>query len=241
MTAFQDEIERCPIRLYYLPFDFKNVDERVRISSSQDVDIFAELYLNRLKKDQGLPRLFVFNTSTESNSLDKLRVVSEVSTVISSDSESSSRCRHRDSNTCVFCGYCDSSPRDTCHIFEFKHYRAIKGDVAKFNRLSELGIIDINATNNLLSLCKNCHRAFDNYDLAVDSESMRLIVSLQALNTQVTKGKIPFSSLNGKLVKFSDSTIWNPPKQLLSYRLRFFDEKQLASSGKKKRKPTKKK
>ena len=63
LSVFLEEIDCSPFKLYYLPFDFKDVEERVRISSSRDLDDFSALYLNRLKADQGLPLLFVFNST----------------------------------------------------------------------------------------------------------------------------------------------------------------------------------
>lgn len=82
LFAFQEEINYVLFKLYYLPYDFKDVEERVRISSSRDWDDFAALYLNTLKTDQGPPLLFVFNTSAESSSPAKLPAAFSVSTSI---------------------------------------------------------------------------------------------------------------------------------------------------------------
>lgn len=63
LLAFQEEIESYPFRIYYLPYDFKDIEERVRISSTLDLDTFSALCMKMLNANEGLPLLFVFNAS----------------------------------------------------------------------------------------------------------------------------------------------------------------------------------
>lgn len=92
LLAFQEEIESCPFRIYYLPYDFKDIEDKVRISSTLDLDRFSALYIKMLNANKGLPLLFVFNTSEDSESPLKLPVPlptakeESISTVVSRNS-----------------------------------------------------------------------------------------------------------------------------------------------------------
>lgn len=116
------------------------------------------------------------------------------------------RTRFRDNGECVFCQF-NGEPLYAGHILPYSPY---KTDKEAFTRW---GISGIHDTCNGLTLCWNCHQAFDN-DLACISATDGTLVVAQALQeTEPTKWK----KLHGKRVT-SMSPQW-PQCSLLQYRV----------------------
>eukprot|EP01036_Dinobryon_divergens_P031820 gene31820-41296_t len=240
-AAFREELYGKDFRFYSMPADFSDVNDRVRIQSWGEMSIFFSSYLSLSDKGKAPPLLYIFDEDSSPAKLparlpQEDRYQSESSSNSSSNYSCSSNgsrtasinCHRRDDNTCVFCGYFDSSSRDTAHLFEVKHSR-ILDDESLYKTLGDLQIDNINALSNLLSLCKLCHQYFDHphYSIGIGLDH-KLIVSKE-IGDKVTQGGVPLTSLQGKLIEFKGQPCHRPTPALLQYRLTFFES---VSNGK---------
>jgi len=241
-AAFREELYGKYFRFYSMPADFSDVNDRVRVQSWGEMSIFFSSYLSLADKGKAPPLLYIFDEDSSPAKLparqqQEDRSQSESSSNSSSNSSCSSsnrsriasiNCHKRDGNTCVFCGYFDSSSRDAAHLFEVMHSSKLD-DESLYKTLGDLQIDNINALSNLLSLCKQCHKYFDHphYSIGIGLDH-KLIVS-KGIRDKVTQGGVPLASLHGTPVEFKGQPCHRPTPALLQYRLTFFES---VSNGK---------
>jgi hypothetical protein len=234
-NAFLEELQDKICRLYSMPSNYTDVNQRVRIQTSEELRNFiAEC---AALSSGGIPhsnQLFVFNEDSSPTKLPTIHAMkfkspySQSSSAPSSSGsnrsqKAASECRERDSNSCVFCGYLDYSNRCAAHIFEIDVYNRMHKEERK-KHLTLFGLQDINSLANMLSLCTNCHTKFDApYLIGILPNEHCLVVSPRIMGSEyVTQGGIPFSKLDGNKLSFNGSTHFHPSEELLEYRFSFF-------------------
>lgn len=116
------------------------------------------------------------------------------------------RTRYRDENQCVFCHF-NGEPLYAGHILPYSPY---KTDEEAFARCDISGIND---TCNGLTLCWNCHQAFDNDLVCISSTDGKVVVAQALQEIEPAKWK----QLHGQTVT-SMSPQW-PQSSLLQYRV----------------------
>jgi len=243
LESFEEEIGKSSFRLYSMPFDYDNVEQRNHLKTSDEVCAFIDVYFSAIQDGNHPPSLFVFNYEDSSpkklpaKNMDRTSSESEVSKSSKSSNESrfaSDMCRQRDMNTCVFCHHIDHAVKDTCHLYELKTYEQLAPE-AKIDKLLELSIDNINSVSNMLSLCDRCHQNFDTkYLLGIHPEELTLIVSTDIRgSSNVTQGGIHYIDLHGKKIEFNnESRRLYPPLVLLKYRFTLFESKlELGTAG----------
>lgn len=253
-TAFQEELEGHQFRIYSLPDGFVDVGQRTHIKSIDDLNNFAlqlissnvppSLYVFNFDKEsptkppelkrQSSPAKVSSSTSNKSrspkSSSSSSSVVSlgSLSSKASRDNIKANLCRSRDKGFCVFCDYNDNSARQACHILELETYNnknIFSTDEERSLKLLEYDIDDINSVRNMISLCINCHRQFDNKWLSIHPDELTLIVSDEIRERCSTQGSISYTTLHGKTIAFNGSTHLHPPNSLLKYRHEQFEIK----------------
>jgi hypothetical protein len=122
------------------------------------------------------------------------------------------RTRYRDHNQCVFCQF-DGEPLYAGHILPYSSYKTDEAAWARFS------ISGINDTCNGLTLCWNCHQAFDNDLVCISPSDGQLVVAQTLQEIESAKWRM----LHGRRVT-SSSLQW-PPAALLQYRVDVMNEK----------------
>jgi 5-methylcytosine-specific restriction endonuclease McrA len=229
LQEFDEEIRGLNFRLYSLPYGFTDVNQRRRICDVNDL----EAYLKELRNyDIKPPYLYIFN-DPDDTSPEKLPEVlnakSERRSSASRNSGNSDIVRIRDSSTCVFCGYCDNSTRETCHIYEVGDFNKPSSE-GKKTMLMDLGIYNINSVANMLCLCDNCHHNFDRHLIGIDPSNHELII-LEEIFDSTTQGGTLYSTLNGKVIKFNGKILAIPPQEVLTHRYNIF-KARISEKGK---------
>ena len=235
LVKFYDEGLRENFRLYTLPRDFTDVNQRSRIES------WTEMlqYLTNIRQSiTGSPLLYVFY-NYDDLSPTKLPVPIEVqqhaansesnsqSSKSSRDKRAADSVRERDGNSCVFCGYNYAASREAAHLFELKN---CQGTIAvKEKQLNSLGLENINSISNMVSLCSNCHTKFDSYAIGIDPDQMAgcffLKVS-ESIFDGVTQGGESFRKLHNKKFAFNGDDSFHPKLKLLVYRFKLFTDQE---------------
>ena len=123
------------------------------------------------------------------------------------------RTMFRDNCACVFCGF-NEQPLYAAHILEYAQF---KEDQSKFKEYDMTGIND---TCNGITLCWNCHLAFDNYLVCVCPSSNMLIVAEALQHCEPVK----WQKLHGTRVSNDSKSIHWPSNKLLSHRLDLMKE-----------------
>lgn len=217
LATFAEEIGNSSFRFYRTPSNFKDITERQKVESLVDFEAFLSDYLSNLMV--GRPQLYVWNE--ENSTPEKLPAIpkfnnEETSSIVSRNSTQSQKCKVRDNNTCVFCGYKDGSARQAGHILDIKYFNHLSIE----DRESVLEIChleQVNALANLISLCSNCHSKFDSFNININPDSYAIEIS-EKIMTLVTQGSVPFKTLNGKNITFNGISTKRPSGDLLCYR-----------------------
>lgn len=116
------------------------------------------------------------------------------------------RVKFRDNNQCVFCDF-GGDPLYAAHILPYANF---KSDCAAFETYEISGI---NSTSNGLTLCWNCHQAFDNNLVCISPVEYILLVVDALLSFEPEK----WGKLNKKTILFARS-IDIPREAVLRYR-----------------------
>ena len=205
--AFNDEINTDEFRLYLLPCDYDDVNQRILVDEARYEEFMASIRSSRSRQ----PSLYVWNYDEASpaklpGTLAKIGSTSDVSR----SSGQSDLCRATYPN-CLCCGYSGDITIEAAHIFDIGIYNRLKKD-ERVDTLNSLGLAGINQLANLIGLCKSCHNKFDHFHLGIDPTEKRWIVS------QKERRKKPDFHLlvHGKKVVFHDSAI--PPEKTLAWK-----------------------
>jgi 5-methylcytosine-specific restriction endonuclease McrA len=205
--AFNDEINTDEFRLYLLPCDYNDVNQRILVDAARYEEFMASIRSSSSRQ----PSLYVWNYDEASpaklpGTLAKIGSTSDVSR----SSGQSDLCRATYPN-CLCCGYSGDITIEAAHIFDIGIYNRLKKD-ERVDTLNALGLAGINQLANLIGLCKSCHNKFDHFHLGIDPTEKRWIVS------QKERRKKPDFHLlvHGKKVVFHDSAI--PPEKTLAWK-----------------------
>jgi hypothetical protein len=205
--AFNDEINTDEFRLYLLPCDYNDVNQRILVDAARYEEFMASIRSSSSRQ----PSLYVWNYDEASpaklpGTLAKIGSTSDVSR----SSGQSDLCRATYPN-CLCCGYSGDITIEAAHIFDIGIYNRLKKD-ERVDTLNALGLAGINQLANLIGLCKSCHTKFDHFHLGIDPTEKRWIVS------QKERRKKPDFHLlvHGKKVVFHDSAI--PPEKTLAWK-----------------------
>lgn len=227
-SKFIVEIGELTFRLYMLPYKFTNISQRKYIDTVEMFEIFLNLFQNIDEQ----PSLYVWNVENDEKTPTKppMRAMSEAISKTSRNTTQSLKCKIRDGNVCIFCGYTDSSKRDACHILELRDMpkKSPKGEIMKSEEeltresdaLLELcGLEGIHSLCNMISLCKKCHSEFDYQNLRIEPSSKCLLVD-DEIFSKTTQGGIYFETLNGKVIEFQGIKTQHPTFAVLNYRFK---------------------
>ena len=210
MTA--DKLLLNILVLYALPPPDYSWKERVRVSEGNFRKVVSSVISGSLVDR---PHLYAHPCdNSECSPLHLKRTADDVSSLGSEATDRSGqddfkrRIRFRDNSVCVFCGF-NGQPLYAAHILE---YALFKEDENKFK---EYDIMGINDTLNGITLCWNCHQAFDNNLVCVSPDSKVLIVAEALQHCEPAK----WQKLHGAKVFDAGSfrMRW-PNNKLLSYR-----------------------
>jgi hypothetical protein len=147
---------------------------------------------------------------------DDVSSISSAVTDRSGQDDFKNRTRFRDDYRCVFCGF-SGQPLYAAHILE---YALFKEDQTKFREYEMTGIND---TCNGLTLCWNCHQAFDNNLVCVSPISQKLIVAEALQHCEPGKWQ---TLHDAEVVRGINRAQW-PNDKLLNYRLGVMAEKAI--------------
>lgn len=146
---------------------------------------------------------------------DDVSSLGSVATDRSGQDDFKRRTRFRDNSVCVFCGF-DGQPLYAAHILEYALFKDNQ------NKFKEYDMTGINDTCNGITLCWNCHQAFDNHLVCVDPTSNVLIVAEALQHCEPAK----WQKLHcAKVVGGGSSSIHWPNNKLFSYRLGVMNKK----------------
>ena len=225
-------------RLYTLPCDFKNVDDKKRIddeaSYSKLFGIFMDLHAVR-------PLLYVWGDNSDSP--EKLppappdtksgggssrgpSSLSGSSTGTSSRKSTKPR-KDIDNYTCVLCGYHGTGDLDCimegCHVYEVAaHNRVDPSERDEKLRSLGLGRDGVDDPRNIINLCMGCHNRFTAHEVSIH-EDLRWVVC-QNIRGKQSASQTYFRDLHATPVPFINP-LFNPPRPVLAERMSFFREK----------------
>jgi 5-methylcytosine-specific restriction endonuclease McrA len=238
---FDEEIGTGDFRLYSMPIQVINLDERVRIDSGDKLIDFLEC-CNR--------KLYVFNCKYE-NSESPTKLPAEVDKKEAACSQSQSSTgrnsnnaklsKNRDKYTCLLCGYLSSNETsvEACHIFELRHYKTLSVE-EKALKLASFHLDSIESPSNLITLCLKCHKKFDSYDFVFHPVDNRIemtdkLLKLPQKKQNLTGAGTSFKSLNGKVIAFNGDPNFYPPTELKQYRYEFLGRVEAPKQSKKRK------
>ena len=216
-----DEIGSNDFRLYTLPFESDELDEKLRLTAenfSQFVDHkFAcekprrNLYVsNTGLTPTKLPGLTIDNLSELSGTKRKSSLAGSKSTTTSNVSRSSKYarlCIGRDHFTCRVCQYYTDNeyaqPKqlEAAHIYEIEEQRAIPDEQTRMRTLVEMELYDINHPMNLITLFQVCHAFFDRQQIGIDPESKSWIITTSIANISTQSGR-SYKAVHGSTAGF---------------------------------------
>ena len=224
-------------RLFTLPCDFKDIDERQPIddeaSYSKLFGIFVDLHAVR-------PLLYVWGGDSDSPLL-KLppvpgtksgggssRLSSSVSgSSMASSARTSTKPRYIDNYTCVLCGFHGTGDRELflegCHVYEWEaHNRVDPSERDEKLRSLGLGRDGVDDPRNIINLCMGCHNRFTAHEVSIH-EDLRWVVC-QNIRGKQSASQTYFRDLHATPVPFINP-LFNPPRPVLAERMSFFREK----------------
>lgn len=240
---FLEEIGGGAFRLYSLPKNCEEVNDRKRIRDIEQLNAFVASDISKFENSLDQDQLYIFNCNDESPT----KLPENTKVIEDNRSEGSSRtyrskavarfCRMRDQNKCVFCDYTDSTNIQHCHFLGLAEFNGTKAGRERDALLLRLQISETNDGRNVICLCVNCHRQWDGHKIGVHPKKKTLLI-VKAVGLELTQGGISYNELAGTTIQFG----LDPPLTLLNYRYQFFkrmlDEEaanvQLASRKEKK-------
>ena len=193
---FCDEIGSNDFRLYTLPVESEELDEKLRLTAENFSDFVEEkfsakrprrttLYVSSTDstpKKLPVSRLTISyiralsgNSSQKSSSGDDDRKSS--SSKVSHNSRNALRCKNRDKFTCRICQYNandsvgKTSELQVAYIYGIKELWSMPRDEARVSFLEEMELYDIDNPINLITLCDVCHGYFDKQQIGIHPES----------------------------------------------------------------------
>ena len=203
-TSFSEEITTQRFRLYQLPHNSNDIDQKTLINTHQS-------YIDCLKRFQDAqsfpPLLYVWNDDTSPEKLPEKKEEfdrSDTRTNSSRDSISPRKAKERDNEKCLVCSMKGFSNLEACHIFERKHYNRLSVSLKK-SILNLLALNSIDEIQNLITMCKQCHDKFDSHLLGIDPETMSLIVT-EGVRDEMSNpfSKVAYQNLHGNCITQSE-------------------------------------
>jgi hypothetical protein len=207
---FSDEIGSNDFRLYTLPFESDELNEKLRLTAEN----FSQFVDHKFACEKPRRNLYVSNTGLTPTKLPGLTIDNLIefsgikrksssagskSTTTSNVSHSSKYyarlCKGRDHFTCRVCQYYTineyAQPKqlETAHIYEIVEHRAIPDEQTRMRTLVEMELYDINHPTNLITLCQVCHAFFDRQQIGIDPESKRWIITTSIANISTQSGR----------------------------------------------------
>jgi len=203
-TSFSEEITTQRFRLYQLPHNSNDINQKTLISTDQSYNDC----LKRFKDAQSFPPLlYVWNDDTSPEKLPEKKEEfdrSDTRTNSSRDSSSPRKAKERDNEKCLVCSMKGLSNLEACHIFERKHYNRLTVPL-KTSILNLLALNSIDEIQNLITMCKQCHGKFDSHLLGIDPETMSLIVT-EVVRDEMSNpfSKVAYQNLHGNCITQSE-------------------------------------
>ena len=213
-----------PMSVFALYPPSYSLASKKRLDESNYMSIFIDF-----RNGLSIPKFYVIaqKDSPSGSPHQAVNASNDISSVTTSTShrigqeDFTERVLNRDMHACVFCSLNDKdTPLYGAHIFGHREYNSISSNVDRIEYLRKLSLNGINETSNGITLCWNCHQAFDNYLVCIDPESSILLVT-EALQEHEP---IKWKPLNGKSI--SPGSFYWPSKELMAYRFDKMKEKQ---------------
>jgi hypothetical protein len=221
--AFPDDLAHSKFKIYALAHNYNHDDisDRQRILTSAALQ---EVLLEQGRFDIVPRELHVFKDTADTSS-EKARSpdTDSVASAETRDTQASLNCRAAAAYTCAFCQFHLGSNTGVAaaHIFELEHYNAIPTAEARTQALREKCIGHIHGGMNLICLCNDCHSQFNApYNIGINPRTSEIEISGNVLSEYCNNTL--FKNLVGKKVIFTKG--WRPPRALLKYRYKFFEE-----------------
>eukprot|EP01035_Chromulina_nebulosa_P021793 gene21793-28203_t len=214
--AFDNEIGGATFRVYTLPHDFNDLEQRKEILSDEDFRAVLDSFLDL---ENIPPMVLVWNNQTDSTSPEALPAFtknSENDTVGTRDTQTAEACKYRDNNSCLFCGFkrSGSFALESCHLFEYHTWRNIKKPDRQ-TELQKVGLVYIHEIPNLITLCLRCHNYFDkpHYMLGIHPLQYTLVVGKAIRDFEPPNNSLypTYSALHGKKIVFNGEGIHQTP------------------------------
>ncbi len=224
-TTFEDFLEKVEdifelttFTIYVLEYPQYSWKDRHKLVEETFTSVLSSIVNKTFEKRNERPLLYVYNLENSPNESPKDKKedgeTSSVTSIVtdrSGQDDFKTRTKFRDNNCCVFCGF-DSDPLYAAHILPYAKFKTNQ------TAFAACGICGINDTANGLTLCWNCHQAFDNGLVCIFPDDFTLLVADALQHEESEKWK----PLHGKTISFLTHIIANPGKGVLSYRLEEF-------------------
>ena len=216
---FSDEIGSNDFRLYTLPVESEELDEKLRLTAENFPDFVEQKFSARR------PRRTLYVSSSTDSTPKKLRTprltTSNISTLSGDSQESSSgdsksnfskmsrnaiRCKNRDKFTCRICqlnandSIAQTSELQAAHIYGIEELQSMPEET-RMSDLEEMQLYGINHPINLITLCTVCHRYFDKQRIGIDPESKSWIITASIANNPSQTG-LSYEAFHGKTAGF---------------------------------------
>ena len=217
--TFTEDISGKDIRLYTFPVGFTDIGER-RVLDNGNFESVLESLLAQNQGSSKCPLVYVWNYDNGSPTKmpDTEAVMGEVSSVSSSSSSSeessitrnlqcSTACRARDGYTCLCCGHNSQATTEAAHICELESFKGTSEE-ERFIKLQSLALATPYDVGNMITLCKECHRYFDNHYLGIHPTESRWIVTKFLRNVTNEQGLF-LLSIHSKRIRYAER--WSSP------------------------------
>eukprot|EP01036_Dinobryon_divergens_P026734 gene26734-35414_t len=218
---FSDEIGSSDFRLYTLPVDSEDLDEKLRLTAENFPDFVEQkfsfsssrkprrtLYVSSTDstpKKPPMSRLTTSNLSTLSGDSQKSSL-GDSNSKVSRNSRNAIRCKNRDKFTCRICqlntndSIAKTSELHAAYIYEIEELQSMPKET-RISLLEEMQLYDINHPINLITLCTVCHRYFDKQQIGIDPESKSWIITASIANNPSQTG-FKYEAFHGKTAGF---------------------------------------
>ena len=218
---FSDEIGSNDFRLYTLPFESDELDEKLRLTAEN----FSQFVHHKFACEKPRRNLYVSSTGLTPTKLPGLTVdnLSELSGTKRKSSSAGSKstttskvshnskfalfCKERDLFKCRVCQYstdnkyAQTKQLQAAHIYEIEEQKAIPDEQTRMRTLVELDLYDINHPMNLITLCQVCHAFFDKQQIGIDPESKRWIITTSIADKSTQSGR-SYKAVHGSTAGF---------------------------------------
>ena len=200
-----------PLNLYYLG-ESKVLEARVKIDSDAALEASLDKIANwKFSPDGIVPEILYHHGSSPTTSPYKLLEgkgrpataadgryhYSSSSPSRSGQSTFSEGVKRRDQNMCVFC---DATENVTAaHLVAFKEFNSPEASLVPV--FAKCRISSIQASENGIALCQNCHAQFDHHFVGVNPDTMKVEVSGALLESKNPAVKGKWSNIAGKEIE----------------------------------------